>query len=49
MKKLNRGELKFCRDQKKQLDSNARPNEKSFWNYSNPIFIPKRNFRKKKK
>jgi hypothetical protein len=40
---MKKSEAKFNKNAKKQIDDLARKNEQiSFWEKSNPIFIPKR-------
>lgn len=45
-KKLSKTELKMHRDAKEKIDSDAKPNDKTWFSRHNPIYIPKR---KKKK
>lgn len=45
-KRLSKQELKFAKNIKNQIDRDSQEKPPTFWNQSNPIFIPKR---KKKK
>jgi len=49
MKRLSKQELTFRKDVRDRIDNDARPNTDTrnyFFNYSNPIYIPKRKKRK---